>query len=160
MWLKERHWSPIFQQPPFLPTKATTAMNWSKPSKPARPLPISRREATESNSAPSIGIATRRATWSNVSSIASSSSVVSQLATTSCPAVSVLSCISLAPISGYCEHALVFSITIAMSFESSSKTPILITFSRPFNSASMANFFSSSLLYPETSCLRAALETR
>jgi hypothetical protein len=64
-------------------------MNWLKPSKPARPLPISHREATESISAPSIGIATRRATWSNVSSIASSSSAVLRLATTSCPAVSV-----------------------------------------------------------------------
>lgn len=87
-------------------TRDMTAMCSSQQS-PRRALrPSSRLVATDSGRASSIGSGTKRATWLSDSSTGSNNFVASRHATTNSPTASTLSCIWLAPISGYCEHAL------------------------------------------------------
>jgi transposase len=61
---------------------------------------------TDAPRASSIGSGTKRVTWWSDSSIGSNNFVASRPATTNSPTASMLSCIWLAPTSGYCEHAL------------------------------------------------------
>lgn len=88
------------------PTKVTIAMPWSTSSRHPVPRRSSHLEAIAIPNAKSTGTATRHETSSSDSSIASSSSGVSQLDTTNLPVASTPSCISPVPISGYCERAL------------------------------------------------------
>lgn len=79
---------------------------WSTPLSLQSPRPSSRHGVIAIPNAKSTGFDTGRETSSSDSSIASSSSAVSQPDTTNLPADSTPFCISLVPISGYCEYAL------------------------------------------------------
>lgn len=107
------------------PTKVTIAMPWSTSSRHPVPRRSSHLEAIAIPNAKSTGTATRHETSSSDSSIASSSSGVSQLDTTNLPVASTPSCISLAPISGYCEHALVSGFTFVAGELPHSYSPCL-----------------------------------